>query len=315
MMAPATGLLTLKVLQKVSCRCYSRIYPINYLTLPSSYRVPRYFSTQTEDQIKFYTAIIRNFLNYVLHHGVCKEYTDDVMAARRFCDQAESELIALHRVRQNIPGDFNIAASCLYGGRFKGLSGDNSWSKDPSEPNNPAIYGFKEAEAERIFKTAIAYAGTDELFTKAMEGDIYVVSTESRFVQVAKIEFPDEKVIQEYSNVKNSEGEVGYIKPLGVVKFKAWEGPGTETEDLTDDEDESVEKGKRKAGEDEILQSFWLEHEILKSLIVGVKMDILIYTLNIGISYFDTLALYCSFYTKLPNELMVDWKEPGELLS
>lgn len=57
----------------------------------------------------------------------------------------------------------------------------------------------------------------------------------------------------------------------------------------------------------------WLEDDILKLLFVGMKMEMTLHELNIGVTYFDTMGgPYCSFYMSLENEKMVDWKEPGK---
>jgi hypothetical protein len=47
------------------------------------------------------------------------------------------------------------------------------------------------------------------------------------------------QTIEEYSKVLNHKGQAGYIKPLGVVHVKSWDGPGLDEEDMTDDEDVS----------------------------------------------------------------------------
>jgi len=263
------------------------------------------FSIDTEKEIKLYSHVIRNFLNYVLHHAACPEYTEDVMAARKVCDLAEKELWAIKQLQSKLPGEFNIAASTLHGGRYKQYQlNAQAWDADNSEFPT----GLSDTEAERIFKTAVAFAGDDDLFFKAMTPDIHIAKTTRKFYEVAEIERPDLTTRAQYASVKNSKGETGYIKPLGVVRFKAWEGPGIETEDFTDDE-EAVTKAKvGEAG----LESFWLEDEILELFFIGLKIELEVHELNFGIKFFDSIiGLYCSFHTYLPNEKMTCWKEPG----
>lgn len=274
------------------------------------------FSIDHENEIKTYCLVIRNFLNYVLQHAVCPEYTEDLMAARKICDLAEKELWAIKQLSLKLPGDFNVAASTLYGGRYREYHlNTQAWNLDDPDfqdyaSTNP---GFSDIEAERIFKTAVAFAGDDSLFLSAMKADINIVKTERKFYEVVEIERPSIKTIEEYASVKNSKGETGYIKALGVVRFKAWEGPGLDVEDLTDDEDAVVEGAKV---EDTPLESFWLEDEILELCFVGLKLEVVVHELNIGIKFFDTVAgLHCSFHVFLPNEKMVHWKEPGKYIS
>jgi hypothetical protein len=272
------------------------------------------FSIDHEREIKLYSHVIRNFLNYVLHHCVCPEYTADVMAARKICDLAEKELWAIRQLQTKLPGDFNVAASTLYGGRYKEyrLSAQAWCPDDPDFLDYPSLkLGFSEGEAERIFKTAVAFAGDDILFMRAMKADNHVVKTTRKFYEVVGTERPSLNTIQEYASVKNWKGEAGYIKALGVVKFKTWEGPGLEPEDFTDDEDAT----EVKAG-DAGLESFWLEDEILELFFVGLKLEVEVQELNIGIKFFDTaIGLHCSFHTYLPNEKMIHWKEPGKSVS
>lgn len=251
---------------------------------------------------------IRNFLNYVLQHRVCEDYTTDVLAARQICDLAEKELWAIKQLQSKLPGDFNIAASTLYGGRYDGVHmGCAGWAvDDPSYKEYIAAdRGFSEPEAERIFKTAIAFAGDDQLFKKTMDFDVHIVGTASRCFEVVGVERPDMKTIDEYATVRNFQGDAGFIKALGHLKVKPWEGPLINPEDMTDDEnDNGVDK--------DVIESFWLEDDLLQHCYVGLKMEVEVKSLNIGIKFFDKLnGLYCSFFTYLPNEKMVGWKEPS----
>jgi hypothetical protein len=144
-----------------------------------------------------------------------------------------------------------------------------------------------------------------------MNADVHIAKTERKFYEVTEIERPSIKTIQEYASVKNIKGETGYIKALGVVRFKAWEGPGLDAEDFTDDEDPTP---KAKSAEETTLESFWLEDEIVELFFVGLKLELEVRELNIGIKFFDTvIGLHCSFHNYLPNEKMVHWKEPGTL--
>jgi hypothetical protein len=277
--------------------------------LPSAYRIPRMFSIDSEQDIKLYSAVIRNFLNYVLQHAVCPEYTQDVMAARKICDLAEKELWAIKRLQQKLPGDFNVAASTLYGGRYKGIHISNSpWAADDPNFGDFVSLGFSDPQAERIFKTAIAFAGDDALFVEAMKPDIHIVRTETESYEVVDIVRPDVKRVEEYSSVRNHKGETGFIKPLGVVRFKEWEGPGLEEEDVSDDEG-----AKQVPDLNGPTYPFWLEDEILQLCFVGLKLELVVHQLNIGIPFFDSIVgIYPSFHTYLLNEKMVGWKEPSK---
>lgn len=279
----------------------------------SSHRVTRVFPIDTEKDLATIANVIRNFLNYVLQHAACPEYTEDVMAARRICELAEKELWAIKQVTCRLPGDFNIAASTLYGGRYQGLHmGGAGWAvEDPAYKSYlDNDQGFSDEEAERIFKTAIAFAGNDELFMRTMNANVHIVKSETRHFEVAAIERASLRSIAEVSAAKDHRGEEGYIKALGTIKFKAWEGPGFDDEDITEEEAEAV---KLEANNSDNLEAFWVEDEVLQFCFVGMKIELVTQELNIGIKFCDTvLGVYCSFHTVLPNEKMTHWKEPGK---
>ncbi|KAF4610359.1 hypothetical protein G7Y89_g15761 [Cudoniella acicularis] len=280
---------------------------VDFEGVAKGFLVPHQLGPETETEIKQCTAVIRNFLNYILQHAVCPEYTLEVMAARRVCDLAEKELWALQLLTPKLPGDFNVAASTICGGHYQGLSlTAEPWQKDDPEIEQfLSINGMDEAQAKSIFRTGIAFAGTDELFTEAMKGEFYIIASNRKYFEIVDIERPSVKLIREYSRAKGHHGELGNIKPLGAIRIKSWEGPGLDEEDASDDENPKTEEAR--------IESFWLEDDILQLLFVGLKLELLVHELNIGIKFFDTvLGTYCSFFTYLENEKMLSWKEPVE---
>ncbi|KAK0120670.1 hypothetical protein ONS96_010872 [Cadophora gregata f. sp. sojae] len=266
------------------------------------------FPLDTENDIKTIANVIRNFLNYILQHAVCPEYTKEVMAARLICDLAEKELWYIKQLALDLPGDFNASASTLYGGRFQAISLDNAtWLGDGETFGvNP---GLSTLQAERIFKTGIAFAGTDELFVETMKADVHIVKTEAKCFEVCGVERASLQSIEEYATIKDHEGKPGFMKALGVIMFKPWEGPGYDEEDLSEAEAEAAKVAFEKSRE--TIESFWLEDELLQYCFVGMKMEVVVRELNIGVKFFDEIkGLYCSFHTVLSNEKMVGWKEP-----
>lgn len=276
----------------------------------SGHRIPTQFATDREEDIKLYAAVIRNFLNYVLAHAVCPEYNDDVMAAREICNKAETELTAVKRLGYAFPGDFNVAASTLYGGRYENRHiSTQAWEDDiGGDAVVSMLGGLSVANAERIFKTAIAFDGGEKMFAKVMAEDVKIINTESRCFEVVEIQRTSEESLRQYASVKNAVGEAGAIKALGVMVVKPWEGPGVYEEDFTDDEADTV---VHASGEK--LERFWVEDETLKDVFIGLKMEVIVNELDIGIKFFDGIeGLYCSFHAYLPNEKMNSWKEPGK---
>ncbi|EKD18262.1 uncharacterized protein L3040_004779 [Drepanopeziza brunnea f. sp. 'multigermtubi'] len=275
-----------------------------------SHRVPRIFPLDCEKDIMAITNVIRNFLNYILQHEVVPEFTKDIMAARALCDLAEQELWAIHVLNFKLPGDFGIAASTLYGGRFKGLCLENEgWVKE--DPNFAEMMslnqGFSDEKASRIFMTSVAFAGDDELFVKTSEGNLRIVKTEVKFLEAIKIKRASVESIETYAGVTDHEGKPGKIKPLGSIWYKAWEGPGFDDEDLTDEEIEAAKIALATAP----VEKFWLEDDILQDCFEGMKIEATVHELNTGLKFIDSFkGVFCSFHTILPNEKLVGWKEP-----
>lgn len=273
----------------------------------SSERVPLLFCVDRQEDIKLYSSVIRNFLNYVLAHNVCSEYNDDVIAAREICNKAEKELWACQLFRWEFPGDFNMAASALYGGYYQGIHVSTQiWEHE--DPENEKWLklspGMSVEKAERIFRTAIALDGTDDMFASVDTGKVHVVKTETRYVEVVKIVRASPESVQGYAAVKDASGTAGKIKALGQLVVKPWIRPGTgEYEDDT----------YSNTATPETETTLWLEDETLQSIFLGMKVEMTLHELNIGVTYFDTLGgPYCSFYLAMENEKMVDWKEPGK---
>ena len=171
--------------------------------------------------------------------------------------------------------------------------------------------GFDIPKAEHVFKTAIAIAGTDELFTKVMGADVELVKTERMCFEVIQVRRAVPKIIEEYSQAKDESDTTGTMKPVGLLVVKRWDGPGFEEEDVTDDEAGSKDKGKGVADEFKDIETFWLEDASLEHCFEGMKLELTVHELNIGIKYFDAVdGVYCSFFEYLPNEKMSGWKEP-----
>lgn len=217
----------------------------------------------------------------------------------------------MNYLRRVLPGDFNIAASTLYGGRYKGVYlANQAWGAiDPLAETYVAVdQGFDETEAQDIFKTVIALVGTNEMFKAVLAEDVKIIATQKRFLEVVKIEGADMSIADQYLSAQKAEGKTGYYKALGRLHVKAWEGPGFENEDTTDDED-----NEDSTPIDGPIDTFWLEDDVLKHCFVGLHLEVTVQELDIGIKIFDDVSsLYCSFHTFLPNEKMNGWKEPSK---
>ncbi|KAB8298105.1 hypothetical protein EYC80_001867 [Monilinia laxa] len=258
-----------------------------------------------EDEIQMYCAVLRNFLNYVLTHEVCKEYTKEVMAARKLCDVAEKECKSIRHLRQVLPGDFNVAASTLFGKTHKLLHMEinSAWGdvEDGSDEWFTNIPILSLPVCQFVFGGIVAFIGDKNHFEQAKKGDAHVVKTETRFLEVADLHRASADIVEEFSRIKDPRG-LGALKPVGKLLCKHWEGPGYNYEDTTDDGNEVI---------DDSVDEFWLEDDILQHCYPGLKLEVIVQELNIGVKFFDqVIDLFPSFHLYLPNEKMMGWKEP-----
>lgn len=228
------------------------------------------------------------------------------------CNLAEKELNLITEVSALLPGDFNTAASTLYGGSYYGLHTDGGENfLDPKDPDsqNRKVMGMTVAEADRVFKTAIAFAGTYEHFQLVMAEQCYVINEEFRAMEVCEIIFPGPEMQKKLAAMKDELGHTESVKPLGVLKVKHWDNPEAPEEDMSDDGEE--EAGNINYGTNSEIDSFWLEEHILEKCFIGMKLKATVRELSIGLKYMDSIVgVECSFYTYLATERLDGWREP-----
>lgn len=233
------------------------------------------------------------------------------MAARGVCDMAEMELNAILRLRGKFPGPFNTSASTLYGRLSQGMEEDEIETGSSSDGRDMHLENLRLriVAAERIFKTGVAFEGTADMFKAVDEGNINIVKTEARYVEIVQIDRAMVSTVDKYSTLKNHLDVPGTLNALGKVHVKHWDGPELFAEDMTDDEEEHPAPS---AGP--FIETFWLEDSILQHCFLGMKLGIEVTELDIGIKVIEgVLGLFCSFYMVLPNERVIDnWKEPSK---
>lgn len=244
------------------------------LTIFSSYRVP-VLAQDDQDMIKLCSKVILSFLAYLLQHEVCKEYTADIMAAKKVCVVAEKELLAIQQLQQLLPGKFNMALSTLFGGQYEAFCApDEPW--DDGNMADTGNIALDKKTAREIFEKGAKFLSARGVTFNQIST---LVSVEQRNFEV----------------VKSSTSE----DILVPVKCKYWEGPILDEPDMPEE---------IPAGE----QTFWLEPAIAKLLLPGMKLEVALCELDNGYRFFDVAGVFCSFYTYLENEKMLDWKEPGK---
>lgn len=247
------------------------------------------------------SEVVKNFLKYVERHDVCPEYAADIRNAVQICDLAVEEKPLLMDLVMALPGSFNKAAAVLFTGNEE---------KSPFEFDN---YGqldglggsLDEDKARLIFGVNLAMQLDLEHGKRAAaalaEGKLTVTETEDMTLEVVEISYPDGKRRATYLAANRCLAGEMEIEACGSVTLRP-----TSIQDGIDTS--SVDVASRVAT-DEVV--FFLEESILELLKVGMKLKVKVCTLNDGIRFIKALkAVYPTFYTFLPQQLMLNYREP-----
>lgn len=256
-----------------------------------------FFDWETKQQVQECTNIMRNFYNYLLHHNVCPEYRDQLLAARKICDQADVELPKMKQASRLLPGDFNTACSTLHNGSFAGLyAGENTWG-------GATDLGYSERDARAIVMAGIAALSSEQQYEIAqskLSAGFKTISEEHVGLEVILVEYADTETKELYEQSKLKDV---FLRTLGRLHCKRWTPPHAPREDLP----ASV---REKAKPDTFV--LWVEEYILEYCAVGMKMEAVVMELDIGVKWIDAVqTTHPSFHMSLINERIRDWKEPG----
>ena len=279
---------------------------ISMLTVPRAYHLPIQFDLSSEEAIKSKTNVIRNFLNYLLHHNVCPEFNEQIYATRNIVNQAERELWMVTQAGGLLPGRFNTACSEIFGGQLRGLHftdlADQDWAKE-----FPAVAssGISPEMAKHTFKAGLIARGEQhviEAYKKQSDADVIKVVRETATgLEVVEL-LPAEPEVRELYQTPVGKG----LKPLGRLKARTWYFPGAPPEDLTEEEEAASATVPKEIKEYEL----WVEDDVLSLCFVGLKFITTIKELSFGVLYFDELrGVYASFYEMLPNDLIIRWRK------
>ncbi|OBT65870.1 hypothetical protein VE03_05424 [Pseudogymnoascus sp. 23342-1-I1] len=279
-----------------------------------SSRAPYNFGIHNQALVNNYCNVVKNFLNYVLMHGVCPEYTKPIIAAQKICDLAKIELPAIHDIGASFPGNFNKALSIICHGYSRLLYVDPAFLPDLPDDADPNQY-MSIDHAHRTFRAAMALMGTAEQFAAVAMTSLEeyqapaVVAEELRGFEVASITLPNERVRNNFAGIKAGDGRMGTFKPLGLLACKPWTHPYQPTLDLTTEEEQELAENLPVHTD----ETFWVDEDILERCFVGMKFVGVVRELDLGMKYLDNVTvIYASFYTFVENERMLNWKAPRE---
>ena len=205
-----------------------------------------------------------------------------------------------------LPGFFNTACSTIYGGTFQdSFIGDQEWAQELD------VYkGMSPQLARQTFKVGLMANASTEMFERyksQSEGSsIGITSAHDTGLEVTELILANREALKLYDHAA-AKG----LRALGKMKARTWFHPGDPDDDLTEEE-EQAGAVMREVKEYE----FWVEDELLQRCFVGMKLETTVRHLSFGLDFFDNIAgAHCSFYTMLPNEAMIGWREPGPRLA
>ncbi|KAF3171627.1 hypothetical protein TWF225_002242 [Orbilia oligospora] len=120
-----------------------------------THKIPFDFGMKSPEQIEKAVNTIKNFLNYILYHNVCPEYTDNIKQAVKTCDKANEELPICAVLSDKFPGDFNKACSTLFGGYWSYMT-PREWEKVDGELDfKKPEPGLSKEKASEIYHALI----------------------------------------------------------------------------------------------------------------------------------------------------------------
>jgi len=240
--------------------------------------------------------VVSNFLKYVDRHDACPEYSADVRRAIALCEEARKEVPRVSTLAGMFPGGFNQAGIALF---------RDERNKEPFEYDaNP----FDKDTARPIFGIHLSLL-LDVESAKAMakalvKGSLANVKTAAQAYEIVNIAPASREARSRYIAMGSQLKGKFDIRPCGRLTAK----PVT----LKNGWDTSI-AGKLASMSAEVVDTFILEDDILKGLKVGMKMELEVCTIpEVDFKLIKRInALYPTFYTFLPQELMIRFKEPA----
>ncbi|XXG98274.1 hypothetical protein Hte_004597 [Hypoxylon texense] len=244
-----------------------------------------------EPIIRKAAELVKNFLNYVLMHDVCPEYTTDIMAARNICDIGPPELRTVHELYRELPGNFNLAAGSLFH--------DREIENCDVNENFDKLFMLRLT----VIFSALLNDETRKKFVKEEDPTtIHVVNTKEETYEVVDAVQPNPKHTLAVENELEQHGYGGKAKPAGVLKLKP---------SVIDFGYSNIPRPDEADASNAEVEEYLLEDELLAKFKRGMKLKATVCELNIGLRFVQEVKnVRASFDLFLPQMLMENWKEP-----
>lgn len=241
-------------------------------------------------------SVVSNFLKYVDRHDVCPEYSDDVRNAIALCEKAMDEMSRINEARVSLPGDFNTSAASLFcKGRREFWEFDNHLGNAFDDKKARLIFGVHSA----VLLDKERSAGLGKLL-RAREP--HAIETAEETIEIMEIILPSSTQSVYYKQINQHLNKGFGIHACGSMVVM----PVILRDDVDRVIPQKVIDGPAKT------EVIFLEENILKLLDVGMVLDAVTCTLvSDGLKFIKGFSrLRPTFYTFLPQELMLQYKEP-----
>ncbi|KAK8050911.1 hypothetical protein PG993_002296 [Apiospora rasikravindrae] len=262
--------------------------------------------------------VVHNFLNYVLHHDVCPEYTANIKAAQAICQIAPDELRVTYELYAALPDSFSTAARFLFcdGGNFKTYEPEKPASETPKNKKASEWAGYdmhynpEELDAHLqlvIFRfNLLDKVRNEELKQEICDTEpkeMRVVNTKTQAYQVVSTHRSSKRVKAHNEGMLSQQDLGGKIKPTGIIILRPT---------IIDHAWSNVMRPEEFDKQEHPTESFILDDDLLAKLVVGMKMQLVVCELNIGGFRFikECKEVRTSFDTLLPQSLMFTWRDP-----
>ncbi|KAI0161047.1 Argonaute complex, subunit Arb1 [Hypoxylon sp. FL1284] len=246
-----------------------------------------------EPAIRKAAELVKNFLNYVLFHDVCPEYTTDVMAARNICDTAPVKLRTVHELHSELPGNFSRSASQLFYDREVDRIDENE------NVNFDKLLMFRLTV---IFSALVSDEVKKQFVKEEDPTNISVVDTKEETYEVVDVTRPHHKHVEAVEEQLKKNGYGGKAKPAGILKLK---------KSIIDFGYDNIPRPDEVDMSNAKVEEYLLEDELLSKLEKGMKIRAVVCKLSIGLRFIKEIKdVRVSFDLFLPQMLMEYWKDP-----
>ncbi|KAI1330955.1 Argonaute complex, subunit Arb1 [Xylariaceae sp. FL0255] len=244
--------------------------------------------------IKEASALIKNFLNYVIFSDVCPEHHDNIIQARTICDIAPFELRQVHELALELPGKFNEAASSLFSHRMVDDLDQEDSAKLFRQFQLTALIRSKVAS----YKSESLENARDKIRKLDFPALIKVTSVKEHDYKITAIHRPDKKD-RGKAEAADTDCEVNSAGILVVVPTIIAHGYG------------NMPRPEELDSKNLVKEEFILEDELLAKFEEGMTMRVTVCELDVGLRIIHTVHdIRPSFDTFLAQSLMLTFKEP-----